>query len=403
MDKTKVFNISRNEVYDAWLQVKRNKGSHGIDDVSIEMYELNLKNNLYKLWNHMSSGCYFPQGVRVVSIPKSNKGFRKLGIPTINDRIAQTVVANILNQKIDPSFHKDSYGYRPGKRQHHALEVTKQRCFEKPFVIDFDIKGLFDNIPHELIYKALEVYELERWIMLYIKRWLEISDTNKTGLGTPQGGVVSPILANVFMDVCFDKWMLRNYPSISFARYADDCIVHCVSEKQVVMMLSVIEQRLNKCGLKLNRDKTRLANTKGVKSTVVRNVTFDFLGFTYKPTKCRSKKTKESFVGFLPKISTQKKVEINRKIKESKILIHTEDSVEEIAESLNPKIRGWCNYYGYFSPRSLLPVYNLIDNKIAKFMKKKYKLSSHGQAYKLVRKMKKENPKMFYHWSFANY
>lgn len=260
MEKTKVFKINKREVYNAWLQVKKNKGSHGIDNVSIEMYESNLENNLYKLWNNMSSGTYFPQGVRVVEIPKTNKAFRKLGIPTINDRIAQTIVANVLNEKVDSTFHDNSYGFRPGKSAHQALELTKQRCWDKSYVIDFDIKGLFDNIPHEFIYKALEVHKLERWQMLYIQRWLEISDTAQQGKGTPQGGVVSPILANVFMDICFDKWMEKNHSSISFARYADDCIVHCVSEKQTIYMLKQIEKRLNKCGIELNRNKTRLAN-----------------------------------------------------------------------------------------------------------------------------------------------
>lgn len=403
MEKTKVFKINKRDVYNAWLQVKKNKGSRGVDEVSIEMYDMDLENNLYKLWNKMSSGSYFPQEVRIVEIPKSKKEFRKLGIPTISDRIAQTVVANALNEKVDPTFHKDSYGFRPGKSTHQALEITKQRCFDKSYVIDFDIKGLFDNIPHELIYKALEVHELEKWQMLYIKRWLEVSDKAQNGKGTPQGGVISPILANMFMDICFDKWMTKNYPNIVFARYADDCVVHCVTEKQTLHMQKQIEQRLNKCGIELNKKKTRLANTRAIRSEKVPYVSFDFLGYTFKPAKAKSSKTGEYFIGFLPTISNKSKSKINVKLKDSRIFRYTQMDLKELSNVVNPKIRGWCNYYGYFNSRSMVPVCNLIDNKLAKFMKQKYKMSSHGHAYKVIRTIKKQNPQMFYHWSFVSY
>lgn len=403
MDKTKVFKINKTDVYNAWLQVKKNKGTSGVDNVILEMYEVNLKDNLYTLWNRMSSGTYFPKEVREVKIPKTKKEFRKLGIPTINDRIAQTVVANILNEKVDPTFHENSFGFRPGKSTHQALELTKERCWDKSFVIDFDIKGLFDNIPHELIYKALEQFELERWVILYIKRWLEISDKAQSGKGTPQGGVVSPILANIFMDVCFDKWIEKNYPNIAFARYADDCVVHCVTEKQTLHMQKQIEQRLNKCGIELNKGKTRLANTRAIKSEKVPYVSFDFLGYTFKPAKARNKKTGEPFISFMPTISNKSKRKINTKLKETRVFKFTQLDIKDLAKVLNPKIRGWCNYYGYFSERTMIPTCNLLDNKIAKFMKRKYKIRSHGAAYKLVRKMKKQSPNMFYHWSFVSY
>lgn len=401
---SKPFLINKNDVWNAWLQVKRNKGAEGIDGISIEMYELDLKNNLYKLWNSMSSGTYFPVEVRNVKIPKGKNEFRKLGIPTVNDRIAQTIVANILNVKVDPTFHKDSYGFRPNKSTHQALEITTKRCFENSYVINLDIKGLFDNIPHEYIYKSLEKFELEKWVNIYIKRWLEISDVDNTACGTPQGGVISPILANLFMDICFDKWMQVHHKNIKFARYADDVVLHCASEKQTLFILKMVEVRFNKCGIELNKSKTRLASTRCIKSTMIPSISFDFLGFTFKPTKCKNRNTKEYFVGFLPTPSIKSKVKMNTKIEETKLFRNTQLDINYISKVMNPIIRGWCNYYGHFNNRAMVPVCNLIDNKIAKFMKKKHKnIKSHGKAYDLVRKLKKQNPNLFYHWEFVRY
>lgn len=399
MHKTKPFIISKHDVQKAWLQVKRNKGSHGVDKETIEMYEVKLKDNLYALWNKMSSGTYFPKEVRRVQIPKGNKGFRTLGIPTVNDRIAQTVVANILNKQIDPTFHNDSYGFRPGKSAHQALDITKTRCIEKSYVIDFDIKGLFDNIPHKHIYAALDAYELEKWVILYIKRWLEVSDSENKQVGTPQGGVISPILANVFMDVCFDKWITKTHPTMKFARYADDCIVHCVSYKQTKYMLKAIEIRLNQCGIKLNKEKTIIATTKCETEYEEVRLSFDFLGYTFKPTKCINNKTKEYFVGCMPIPSTKSRVKINKQIEESRVLKMSQIDIQEIANYLNLRIRGWFNYYGHFNKWAMLPICWLIDNKIAKYIKRKYKnIKSNAKSFETLKKIKLANPKMFYHW-----
>ncbi len=398
MNRAKSFNVNKREVFRAWQQVVNNNGTYGVDNQTTQMYAIKLGDNLYKLWNRMSSGTYFPKEVRQVKIPKGNREVRILGIPTVEDRIAQTVVANILNKKIDKDFHEDSYGFRPNKSAHQALEVARQRNFRNAYVIDFDIKGLFDNIPHELIYKALEQYKLEKWVMLYISRWLEVSDKTQSGIGTPQGGVVSPILANVFMDICFDKWINKKYPNIEFERYADDCIVHCKTEKQALFILQMIEKRLNTCGLELNQTKTKIANTRYQKTEKVKNLRYDFLGYTFKPQKCFVR-NKKAFVGFIPIISTKSQKKINNKLNEIKELEIYQLKIEEVAKVLNPKIRGWINYYGYFSKWSLNAIYRLIDNKIIKFLKKKYKsIRRYSKAYVILGKIKEEKPKLFYHW-----
>lgn len=399
MNEIKPFKISKQDVWNAWMKVKKNKGSHGVDMQTIEKYETNIEKNLYKLWNQMSSGSYFPLENRELKIPKSKKGFRLLGVPTVNDRIAQTVVADTLTERVDKTFHKDSYGFRPGMSAHDALETARVRCFKFEYVVDFDIKGLFDNIPHELIYKALVPLELENWELLYIRRWLEIGDKAQQGIGTPQGGVVSPVLANIFMDVCFDKWMEKNYPNISFERYADDVIVHCKSEKQTLFILDKIEKRLNKCGIELNREKTRLANTKCIKTRQIPNVSFDFLGYTFKPQKALNKKTQRYFTSFRPVIATEKRKTINSKIEKSGLLRRTSLKIEETAKGLNPKIRGWYNYYGYFNIYDMKIIYSLLDRKIAKFLKRKYKLPTLGNAYGLLKRIKNNKPDLFYHWA----
>ncbi len=231
----KSFDISKQMVWNAYLKVKANKGSAGIDMQTMEGFEKNLKKNLYKIWNRLSSGSYFPPAVRRVDIPKSNGKLRPLGIPTISDRIAQMVVKDYLEPSVEPFFHNDSYGYRPGKSALDAIAQTRQRCWRDDWVLDLDIKGFFDTIDHKLVMKAVTQFTQCKWVLLYIQRWLKADVVMPNGqtvnrdLGTPQGGVISPLLANIFLHFVFDKWMGINFPKVHFERYADDIVVHCRS------------------------------------------------------------------------------------------------------------------------------------------------------------------------------
>ena len=248
-DNAKPISISKQLVYDAFLRVKANRGSAGIDKVTLEDYEKNLRGNLYKLWNRMSSGSYFPPSVKLVEIPKSNGGTRPLGIPTIEDRIAQQVVVSVLTPILEPIFKEDSYGYRPGKGAHQAVAKAKERCYVNPWVLDMDIRKFFDTINHELLMKAVRKHTEEKWVLLYIERWLKVPYQTLKGeviertMGVPQGSVIGPVLANLFLHYVFDEWMSRNYPTIPFERYADDTICHCVSEKQAQFLKAVLMKR----------------------------------------------------------------------------------------------------------------------------------------------------------------
>jgi RNA-directed DNA polymerase len=220
MNATKPFTIPKRLVYDAWKAVKVNAGSAGVDKETIDDFEADLTNNLYRLWNRMSSGSYFPPPVKAVAIPKKNGGERILGVPTVADRVAQMVVKQVLEPNLEPIFLPDSYGYRPGKSALDAVAVTRKRCWQYDWVLEFDIKGLFDNIDHALLRKALEKHTDCEWVRLYIGRWLTAPLQRADGTlverikGTPQGGVVSPVLANLFLHYAFDAWMARTFPGI---------------------------------------------------------------------------------------------------------------------------------------------------------------------------------------------
>lgn len=232
MDKAKPFSISKREVWRAYKQVKANRGAASFDGQTIDEFDKDLKNNLYRLWNRLSPGSYMPSPVRRVDIPKRDGGMRPLGIPTVTDRIAQMVVKRYLEPLVEPIFHKDSYGYRPNRSAHEALAVARQRCWRQDWVLDVDIKGFFDNIDWGLLMRAVRFHANCSWALLYIERWLKAPVGMQDGTlvrrekGTPQGGVISPLLANLFLYYAFDEWMKRNHPDISFERYADDVICH---------------------------------------------------------------------------------------------------------------------------------------------------------------------------------
>ena len=313
MDKTKSYEISKHVVLEAFKRVKANKGAAGIDDESLEAFEANLKNNLYKIWNRMSSGSYFPPPVKAVEIPKKSGGKRVLGVPSVADRVAQMVAKIYFEPTVEPHFHPDSYAYRPGKSAHDALAVTRQRCWQYDWVLEFDIKGLFDNIDHELLMKAVGKHTDEAWVILYIQRWLKAPFQKPDGTviertkGTPQGGVISPVLANLFLHYAFDVWMTTEHPNKPLARYADDGIAHCSSLSEAEALMENLKQRFKECGLELHPEKTRIVYCKDDdRENDYPETSFDFLGYTFRPRRSKNWQGKY-FINFTPAVSNKAK------------------------------------------------------------------------------------------------
>lgn len=406
MTKTKPFEIPKKLVYQAYKEIKSNRGGAGIDEVSMEDFEQDLKNNLYKIWNRMSSGTYFPPPVKAVGIPKKNGGIRILGIPTVADRIAQMVVKLSLEPKVEGYFLNDSYGYRPNKSAHDAIAITRKRCWQYDWVLEFDIKGLFDNIDHELLGKALGKHTQSKWALLYISRWLKAPFQNSQGeleernAGTPQGGVVSPLLANLFMHYAFDVWVTRNRPQNPWARYADDGLLHCKTEWEARELLIQIDKRFKQVGLELNRDKTKIVYCKDSnRKDDYTNTEFTFLGYTYRPRKAKGQNGKE-FTSFLPAISNKAKKHIRQEIKDWRLHWATNMGLEQIAEKYNPVIRGWLNYYGKYGRKELSKVMESVNLHLCQWIRRKYKRYKHKplQSKHLLRKVALEKRELFAHW-----
>jgi RNA-directed DNA polymerase len=409
MTSAKPYCIAKRTVWEAYQQVKANRGSAGIDDETIAMFEQNLSKNLYKLWNRMSSGSYFPPPVKQVQIPKSNGGFRRLGIPTVSDRIAQTVVKLIIEPIIEPVFHPDSYGYRPGKSAQQAIAATRTRCWRYDWVVEFDIKAAFDQIDHALLMKAVRTHVKENWILLYIERWLTAPFETDEGLriprerGTPQGGVVSPILMNLFMHYAFDFWMGRAYPHCPFARYADDAVVHCRSQKQAEVVMRSIALRLEACRLTMHPEKSRIVYCKDSERTGTHpQVQFTFLGFTFRPRKARDKRGR-IFTSFLPGASNEAMKRMRQTVRGWRLHRQTPGTLAELAQQYNPVIRGWWNYYGSFYRTVMYKILGFIDRKLEQWARRKYKtLRRHKQgSTEWLCRMKSAYPRMFFHWGFA--
>jgi len=410
LDKAKPFNISKHLVWDAYRKVKANRGAAGVDGQTIAQFEEDLKDNLYKLWNRMSSGSYFPPPVRRVEIPKGNGGKRPLGIPTVADRIAQMVVKQYLEPKLEPYFHPDSYGYRPEKSAIEAIGVTRQRCWRYSWVLDLDIKGFFDNIDHKLLMRAVRKHTDCRWVLLYIERWLKAPAQDENGAivtrtkGTPQGGVISPLLANLFLHYAFDKWMERNQPAIPFERYADDIICHCVSEGQAKWLQGAVEKRLAECGLDLHPQKTKIVHCKNDRHPDnYYEGNFDFLGFTFRPRQARSKRGK-FFAGFLPAVSNKAAKKIRQTVRSWKLHRLTDKSLEDFAHIFNPVIRGWINYYGSYYKSALYPIFQHLENILSRWAVRKYKRlkNCRQRARHWLRTIAKRQPGLLAHWTLLH-
>lgn len=408
MKESKQYKIPKQIVLEAYKRVKANKGSAGVDGIDFENFEENLKDNLYKLWNRMSSGSYFPSPVMAVDIPKKNGGIRTLGIPTISDRIAQMIVRMYLEPRVEPVFHEDSYGYRPNKSAIDAIGKVRERCWKYDYVVELDIKGLFDNIDHELLMKAVELHAKEKWVKLYIRRWLTAPFTTQKGevikriSGTPQGGVISPLLANIFLHYAFDIWMKRNYPKTPFVRYADDAVIHCKSEIEAKEIKESLDLRMKQCKLELHPEKTRIVYCKDEDRNKDYPINeFDFLGYTYKAVyiKCRDGKLRNNFIASASKKSCKA---LRDKIKELKLHKMTGSSINIIAEIINPIVRGWINYFSKYNPSAIKYTIECIERRLVKWAMCKYKYLRGRKrlAEKWLSEVKTREPKLFAHWSY---
>lgn len=407
--KTKSFRISKKSVMAAWESVKSNRGTYGIDEESIEDFESNLQKNLYKVWNRMSSGSYFPSPTRTVEIPKESGGKRVLGIPTVADRIAQTVVKQALEPILEPKFHADSYGYRPNKSALDAVGVARKRCWRKDWCIDLDIKGFFDNMDHALIMKAIKLHTDEKWIHLYIERWLKAPLEDKDGnlierdRGTPQGSAISPLLSNMFMHHAFDDWMRRHFPKVRFERFVDDALVHCDSLEEAEELLKAISARLLECGLKLNSDKTKIVYCKDVdRKGSHEEERFTFLGYTFRARLSKSKYGK-NFVNFSPAVSKEASTRIKREIRSWRLHLRSDKELIDLAKMFNSIVQGWVNYYGRYYKSALYPALRNIERNLIRWVTRKYKrFEGHRtRARKWLRGVRKREPNLFVHWKMG--
>lgn len=409
MKDSKPYEISKQVVMAAYKRVKSNGGSAGIDGQDIEEFEKDLKGNLYKIWNRMSSGSYFPPPVKAVEIPKKSGGTRRLGIPTVGDRVAQMVATLYLEPVVEPIFHEDSYGYRPNKSALDAIKQARQRCWKYDYVIEFDIKGLFDNIDHELLMRAVRKHIQEPWIILYIERWLkapfvtESKEVIERTSGTPQGGVVSPVLANLFMHYAFDIWVAKNFPDAPFERYADDAIIHCKTETEAMRILEALKVRMTECKLELHPQKTKIVYCKDKDRTrEYPNTEFDFLGYTFKRTFIKDRLGRLQF-NFLPSVSKKSAKSFRDKVKALKIHSMSGSKIEMLAELLNSMIRGWLNYFGKYNRSAVKYTMDCINRRLVKWAMCKYKRfrNHRRKANEWLKELAKREPNMFSHWTLG--
>jgi RNA-directed DNA polymerase len=406
METTKPFEISKHDVVRAWELVKANDGAEGVDGETIEQFELNLKGNLYKLWNRLSSGSYFPSPTRTVAIPKKDGGERRLGIPSVSDRVAQTVAKLSFESLVEPYFLGDSYGYRPGKSAHQALEITRKRCWRYDWVLEFDIRGLFDNIDHQLLMKAVKRHTDNPWLLLYIERWITAPVQQVDGSvvvrdkGVQQGGVISPVLSNLFMHYAFDAWMNREYPDNPWCRYADDGLAHCRTQAEAEQLMAALEERLHECGLEMHPVKTKIVYCKDDDRRGSYSVTsFDFLGYTFRARRSKNKRGKH-FINFSPAMSNRAGKAIRQEIRSWQMPKRSDKSIEDLSRMFGAKIQGWINYYGRFYRSQMYMTLRHINSKLVWWAMRKFKkLSRHRRrAEHWLGRVAKSFPLLFPHW-----
>jgi group II intron reverse transcriptase/maturase len=406
VDKAKPFCIPKREVWEAYKRVKANHGAAGVDGQSIAEFERDVSNNLYRLWNRLSTGSYFPPPVRRVDIPKGDGRVRPLGIPTVSDRIAQMVVRRQLEPLLEPLFHKDSYGYRPGRSAHQALSVARQRCWKYDWVLDLDVKGFFDTIDWNLLMRAVRRHTDCKWVLMYIERWLKAPVRMPDGTlvsreqGTPQGAVISPILANLFLHYTFDRWMQERYPEIPFERYADDIVCHCRSEAQARALRAALEARFEACKLELHPRKTRIVYCKDAnRCGNYPNQQFDFLGFTFRPRSAMNRDGK-LFASFAPAVSDKAAKSLRQRIRRWRLHRRNDLSLEDLARWTRPLLAGWVRYYGRFHPSVLCDALRTLDQFLVRWAQRKYRRLRGRclRAWDWLRRIKDRQPSLFAHW-----
>ena len=406
----KPFNIDKRLVYEAYKAVKSNRGAAGVDEQTIEQFEADLSGNLYKIWNRMSSGTYFPPPVRAVPIPKKSGGERILGVPTVADRVAQMVVKQVIEPTLEPIFLADSYGYRPKKSALDAIGATRERCWKYDWVLEFDIKGLFDNIDHELLLRAARKHITCKWALLYIERWLKAPMVQEDGTtiersrGTPQGGVVSPILANLFMHYTFDLWMTRTHLDLPWCRYADDGLVHCRTENEAEAVKAELQARLAECHLEMHPTKTKVVYCKdGKRKGKYPNVKFDFLGYCFRPRLVRCSRDNSLFGGFNPAVSPSAMKTMRATIRDLNLRRQTQLSLQDIAQRLNPLLRGWIAYYGRYASSALYPLLRYVNQTLVAWAMRKFKrFKRHKvQASEFLLRLATECADLFVHWQIG--
>jgi group II intron reverse transcriptase/maturase len=405
----KPFDISKQAVWEAWEKVKANKGAPGVDGESVEAFESDLRGNLYKIWNRMSSGSYFPPPVRAVEIPKKG-GVRILGVPSVGDRVAQTVVAGVIEHRAEPVFHPDSYGYRPGRSALDAVAACRRRCWSRDWVIDLDIWAFFDSVPWDLVVKAVRAVCDVPWVVLYVKRWLAAPLALPDGTlqardrGTPQGSAVSPVLANLFMHYAFDVYLAREFPAVQFERYADDAVVHCVSLGQAEKVLASLRWRMTQVGLELHPDKTRIVYCKdGLRRGTYDHTAFDFLGFTFRGRETR-RTGGPSFLGFNPAVSKDALKKMGARVRAWRLHWRTNSTEHDLARLINPVVRGWMQYYGAFHRSALYPLLARINAYLMRWSSNKYRrLRSRKRAKTQWIRAVKLRPRFFAHWAWVTW
>lgn len=409
MDNAKPFGIPQRDVWEAYKRVKANQGAAGVDGQSIEQFEEDVDHNLYRLWNRLSSGSYFPPPVRRVDIPKDEKSTRPLGIPTVCDRIAQTVAKRYLEPILEPLFHGDSYGYRPDRSAHQALSVARQRCWRYDWVLDLDIKSFFDTIDWELLLRVLRRHTDCPWVLLYIERWLKAPVSMPDGTlvkrnqGTPQGAVISPLLANLFLHYVFDDWMTRHYPDIPFERYADDIICHCGSEEHARALKDALVQRFAQWYLALHPHKTKIVYCKDAnRRGSYPDQRFDFLGYTFRPRSSKNR-TGKLFVSFAPAVSEKAANTMRRRMRRWRLHHRNDLGLEDLARWTRPMVMGWVRYYGRFHASALRRALRTMDVFLVRWAQRKYKrLRAHkGRTWQWLWRIFARQPGLFAHWTLG--